>query len=157
MANLKVQLEGAEELEKALKRLPPRLRKKQLRTAIRRSVALIRDDIKQTAPIRDRGTASKARPKPGRLRRLIRIRPRRPKRGYLKVSLFYPVLRELGTRDDPKNAFYWRFVVNGTKHTPANDYIQRSVDKNFRRVLSKVITETNAGIRSELAKLKAAA
>lgn len=157
MAGLTVKLEGAEALGKALRRLPPKLRKKHLRTAIRRGVALIRDDIKRTAPVRPAGTGGKDRPKPGRLRRLVRIKARRPKRGYLKVSLFYPVMKELGTRNDPKNAFYWRFVVDGTRHSPANDYIQRSVDKNFRRVLSKVISETNSGVRSELAKLKAAA
>ncbi len=152
MAAVEVKLEGVEELEILLKQLPMKMRRKHLRTAIRRGVTLIRNDIKSTAPVRAAGTASKNRPKPGRLRRLVRIRPRRPRRGYIKISLFYPTGSGL---NDPKDAFYWRFVVDGTKHHPANDYITRSVDRNFRRVLTTVIRETNIGVRAELAKLKA--
>ncbi len=157
MAAVEVKLQGVEELEKLLDQLPPRLRKKHWRRAIRRGIALVRDDIKQTAPMREPGTAGKNRPKPGRLRRLVRIRPRRPKRGYLKISLFYPVLKELGTTNDPKNAFYWRFVVDGTRFMPANDFVKRSVDSKFTSVLATVIAETNAGVREEINKMKASA
>lgn len=154
MAALTVKLEGVDELQRALKRLPVSLRKKHLRRATRQGIALIRNDIKATAPQRPSSPRFKDRPKPGRLKRLIRILPRRPRRGYLKISLFYPVLRELGTTNDPKNAFYWRFVEFGTKHQPANPFVQRAADRNFRRVLTKVIAETNRGVRGELAKLR---
>lgn len=157
MPAVEIRLQGVEELEKLLNQLTPALRRKHWRRAIRRGISLVRDDIKQTAPVREPGTASKKRPKPGRLRRLVKIRPRRPKRGYLKISLFYPVLKELGTTNDPKNAFYWRFVVDGTRFMPANDFIRRSVDSKFNAVLIKVIAETNAGVREEIQKMKAAA
>jgi hypothetical protein len=80
------------------------------------------------------------------------VRGRRGKRGYLKVSLQYPTV---GKSDDPKNAFYWRFVVDGFRHTsgktiPGNDYIQRAVDQRFLAVLATVIRETDAGVRESL-------
>ncbi len=159
MAAVTLKLEGAEELEKLLKRVPATVGKKHMRRAIRQSIVLVRNTIKATAPIRSaaskRGVRRGQRQvKPGRLRRLVRVKARRGKRGYLKVSLQYPTE---GKSDNPKNAFYWRFVVDGFVHTngtfiPGNDYIQRAVDINFRGVLAHVIRETNAGVRAELAK-----
>ena len=155
-AAIEAKLDGVKEIQKMLKRLPASVSKKHMRRATRQGIALIRDHIKANAPVRvnENKTYRKGRkrPKPGRLRRLIRIRQRRGKRGYLKVSLFYPTPE--GTEgNNPKNAFYWRFVEFGTKFISANPFIQRAVDRNFQSVVRKVITETNKGLREELAKL----
>jgi HK97 gp10 family phage protein len=152
---VEMHVEGFKEIEKMMRRLPASVSKKHARRATRQGIALVRDHIKQNAPIRDKADKTyrdgRKRPKPGRLRRLVRIRSRRGKRGYLKFSLFYPVPE--GTQgDNPKNAFYWRFVEFGTKYIPANPFIQRAVDRNFPRIVRKVITETNKGLREELAK-----
>ena len=111
MAALEVKLEGAEELERLLRQLPVRMRKKHLRRAIRRGIVLVRDQIKTTAPV----GVGPGKVRHGRLRRLVRIKARRGKRGYLKVSLIYPTE---GAEGDPKNAFFWRFVEFGTKFKP---------------------------------------
>ena len=154
MAAVEVKIQGAEELEKMLLALPKRLRVKHLRRAIRRGISLTRDDIKANAPVRSTGDVAyrkgARRPKPGRLRRLVRIKARRGKRGYLKVSLFYPVE---GAGNNPKNAFYHRFVRDGTRNMRGNDYVMRSADTTFPRVVAIVIAETNTGVREELAKL----
>jgi HK97 gp10 family phage protein len=153
----RMKLEGVDELQKAMKLLPPSVAKKHMRRAIRRGIVLVRDHIKSNAPIRSaaskRGVRRKQKAvKPGRLRRLVRVKSRRGKRGYLKVSLIYPTE---GTSDNPKNAFYWRFVVDGFRHTsgviiPGNDYIQRAVDQRFTTIVRQVITETNQGVKEAL-------
>lgn len=158
-AAVELKIEGADELLKMLKRVPANVGKKHMRRAIRQGITLVRQTIKATAPVRSsagqRGVRrGQTQSRPGRLRRLVRVRARRGKRGYLKVSLFYPTE---GTSDNPKNAFYWRFVEFGTINQPANPYIQRAVDINFQAILAQVIRETNAGIREELNKLKAKA
>lgn len=159
-ANIELKLEGADEVIKMLKQVPATVGKKHMRRAIRQGIVLVRTTIKATAPQRSTTGAKRGvrkgqkQTRPGRLRRLVRVRARRGKRGYLKVSLFYPTE---GTSDNPKNAFYWRFVEFGTINQPANPYIQRAVDINFQGILRHVINETNKGLREEINKLKAAA
>jgi HK97 gp10 family phage protein len=149
----KIELTGFEELDRAFKVIPPKLRRKALRTAMRRGIVLIRDEVKQTAPIRQSTKVIKyqdgVRPKPGRLRRLVRVKPRRPKRGYMKVSLLYPTQ---GAGNDPKNAFYWRFIEFGTRHFPARAYIRRATSKNFGKVVQTINRETLQLIITELRK-----
>ncbi len=156
-AGIGIKIEGVDEVRKLMKRLPASVSKKHMRRAIRQGIALVRNHIKANAPVRTTENKTyrkgRKRPRPGRLRRLIRIRPRRGKRGYMKVSLFYPV-PEGSEGNDPKNAFYWRFVEFGTKRITANPFIQRAVDRNFSGVVRKVINETNRGLREELAKVK---
>ena len=161
----KVELKGIQaidDLNKLLEQLTPKLRKKVLRRAVRRSIAITRDDIKATAPIRQSGRViayrkGERRPKPGRLRRLVRIKARRGKRTYLKVSLFYPTE---GAGNDPKNAFYWRFINDGFVNKwsgewiPGTHYVIKSVDRTFNRVIRVMTGETRAGIAAELRALR---
>ena len=155
----KVELKGIQaidDLNKLLEQLTPKLRKKTLRRAVRKAIVVTRDDIKATAPIRQSHKVVKYRkgidrPKPGRLRRLVRVKARRGKRTYLKVSLFYPTE---GAGNDPKNAFYWRFLEDGTKHMPAQPYILPAVDRTFNRVIRVMTGETRAGIAAELRALR---
>lgn len=154
----RMKLEGVEELQKAMRLLPPSVGKKHMRRAIRRGIVLVRDTIKATAPIRSaaskRGVRRKQKAvKPGRLRRLVRVKARRGKRGYLKVSLLYPTE---GTSDNPKNAFYHRFVRDGFRHTSGviiagNDYVQKAVDQKFITIVQTVIREANQGVKEALA------
>ena len=153
-AAVELKLEGAAALRELLKQLPPAVGKKHMRRAIRQGIALVRNEIKTTAPVRtkvkQRGKGA-TRARPGRLRRLVRIKARRGKRGYLKVSLLYPTE---GDANNPKNAFYWRFVEEGTRFMPGVHYIQRAADSNFQAIVRKVITETSNGVREEIAKAR---
>lgn len=154
----RVKLEGVEELQSAFKRLPPAVAKKHMRTAIRRGIVLVRTEIKAIAPIRAAQSKRGVRrgqkaAKPGRLRRLVRVKSRRGKRGYLKISLQYPTE---GTSDNPKNAFYHRFVRDGFRHTSGviisgNDFVQKAVDQKFLQIVSTVIREANIGAKEALA------
>ena len=148
MADFRMELKGAEELRRAMEKLGPQLTKKHLRRAIRQGISLVRDTIKLTAPQRE---PDGMKPRPGRLSRLVRVKPRRGKRGYLKVSLIYPTE---GEPDDAKNASHWRFIEFGTRHVVANPYITRAAISNFRRILRHVIRETDRGIKVELDKLR---
>ena len=154
--DIQVKIDGADELIRLLKQVPRTVGTKHMRRAIRQGIVKIRQTIKATAPIRSRAESRGVRrgqkqSKPGRLRRLVRVKGRRGKRGYLKVSLIYPTI---GDSDNPKNAFYWRFVEEGTRNMQKNPYIQRAADINFRAILRHVIRETNRGIRAEMAKSK---
>ena len=156
MAAVALRLEGADEVVKMLKLLPPSVGKKHMRRAIRQGIVLVRTTIKATAPQRSAAGSRGVRKgqkqtRPGRLRRLVRVKARRGKRGYLKVSLQYPTE---GASDNPKNAFYWRFVEFGTRFHPANPYIQRAVDINFQGIIRHVINETNKGLREEVNKVR---
>lgn len=149
-----VKLDGAAQLIKLMKQAPRSVGKKHMRRAIRQGIVKIRQTIKATAPIRSRAESRGVRrgqkqTKPGKLRRLVRVKGRRGKRGYLKVSLIYPTI---GDSDNPKNAFYWRFVEEGTRHMQKNPYIQRAADINFRAILRFVIREANRGISAEMAR-----
>ncbi len=129
-------------LSNAFEKLPRNVRKKTLRRTTRQGASVIRDDIKKTAPVR---TPDGKKPRPGRLRRLIRVKPRRGGRTWLKVSLIYP----RGTsRDDPKAAFYWRFLEFGTKKMQAKRYIFKSGRRNFKRVLGRMAK----GVEDQVAK-----
>jgi len=146
-----VKLRGFDDVERLLKQLEPKMRSKHLRRGVRQAISVVRDDIKRTAPIRSSPPLIQKRgekpPKPGRLRRLVRVRARRGKRGYLKVSLIYPTSEN---PNDNKNAAHWRFVEFGTKHVRANPYIFRSVKRQFRRVLRKLTDSIRVGVREEI-------
>ncbi len=152
---LEVKLKGFDSVERLLNQLPVKMRNKHLRRATNQAIAVVRNDIKSTAPVRGGDSRSyrrgQKRPKPGRLRRLVRSKARRGKKGYLKASLFYPT--PVGTSgNDPKNAFYWRFVEFGTKHMPARHFIDRSVKRTFKRVLRKYVDNVRVGVREEIRK-----
>lgn len=148
------EIKGMDELNRLLEEIGPRLRNKHLRNGVSKAIRVTRDDIKATAPIRDTGQRTyrkgATRPKPGRLRRLVRVKLRRVKRTYVKAQLFYPTE---GEGNDPKNAFYWRFLEDGTKNMPPHPFILPAVDRTFNRVVRVMTGETSAGIRAEIKKL----
>jgi HK97 gp10 family phage protein len=132
-------VEGLGDVQRLLKQLPPRMRSKHVRKATRQAIALVRNDIKARAPVGELG----------RLVKLVRIRPRRGKRGYQKASLEY---RTEGSAGDPKNAFFWRFLEFGTKHIPAQPFVFPAADRQFKRVVRKVQDAVRVGVREEVRK-----
>ena len=155
MSAVTLELEGAKELERVLKRLPLNVQKKHLRRAVRQGAALVRNEARAAAPKRS-----------GKLRKNIRSKGRRGKRFYVAASVFVnvaertPQKREISGRfmssggdadaEDPKDAFYWRFLEFGTKRMSAQPFIRPAADRMFRRVVDHVVSETDRGVRSEI-------
>ena len=140
-----MELKGFDDVERLMKQLPIKMRRKHLRRATNQSIRIVRDEIKKRAP-RDTG----------RLKRNIKSRGRRGKRGYLKASIFIQSGGRTGGgakgafRTDKNDAFYWIFLERGTKHIKARGFIRKSVDRKFRPVLRKFVDVVRAGVREEI-------
>ncbi len=151
MAELDLRTVNVGNLDHLLRTLPRKMTNKHVRRATRQGAAMVRDRIKQIAPVRDRRNLGyrkgNRRPPPGRLRRLVRSKGRRGKRTYTKASVFYPTE---GAGHDRKNAFYWRFVNFGTRHMPPQPYIDVAAAQMFRPVVRHTVKEVNTGIRVEM-------
>lgn len=161
---VEMQLRNLGNLQEVLRQLPTRVASKHVRQGAVEGIRLIRDHIKRTAPVRGGDSAYTGiknrnritvlkRPPPGRLRRLVKARTRRGKRGYQKASLFYPTE---GTARDPNNAFYWRFVQDGTKYIAPQPFVTAAADAQFKPAVNKVIRRINTGVREEMAKARKA-
>lgn len=151
-----VQLEGVDELIKFMKKAGPKLNGKHLRRATRQGAAMLRNEIRARAPSRT-----------GRLMKNVVSLGRRSKRTYVKASVTVRVAqasqkrsvtgrfkRGNRGRDDPKDAFYWRFLEYGTKNMPAQPFIRPAAEAMFPKITRHVIQETNRGLREELQKAK---
>ena len=127
--------------------MPKKIRTKHLRLANAQSAVFVREAVKRNAPVLS-----------GRLRRNIKSKRRRGKQTYVKSSVF---IQTHGTKYDPKNAFYWRFVERG--HTdrggrmiPGTFFILRAAISQFRRVVTYQTIQVRRGIAAEIRKLRKA-
>ena len=149
---VEMQLTNLGNLQQVLDTVPRKVKNKHVRQATLEGAKQVRDYIKLTAPVRDGSSTAyrkgSKRPPPGRLRRLVRARRRRGKRTYEKSVVFYPTE---GPGNDPKNAFYWRFVEFGTRHMAPIPFVSVAADTMFRPVVNTVIRRINTGIRNEMA------
>jgi len=151
MADVELQLRNLGNLQDVLKKVPRKVANKHVRQATVEGARRVRDYIKVTAPVRDGSVTAyrkkQQRPPPGRLRRLVKAKTRRGKRGYQKASVYYPTA---GAGNDPKNAFYWRFLEFGTKHMPPIPFVSVAADTMFRPVVNHIIKRINTGVRAEM-------
>jgi len=152
---MSMNLTGADGLQRMFKTISPRITGKNLRRAVNQGAAIVGKDVRRRAP-----RAS------GRLRKNIKWKRRRGKRTYAKSSVYIQVGErsqqhdistgefmasgDPGFRDDPKDAFYWRFIERGTKYMAARPFIRPAVTSKFREVVNHVLHETNRGIRLEV-------
>lgn len=97
---VQVRLTGLEEIERDLKRLNDDLQKKALRSGVRSISTAVKNEAQARAPVDDGNL------KQNIVSRFWRSRDRRHQ--------FYAIrVRTKGKRDDPQNAYYWRFVEEG--------------------------------------------
>ena len=119
-------LHGVTQVKREMRSLTPRMQKNILNGATAAIARKVRDEAKQNAP-REFGT----------LEDNIIAKRRRGKRGLSRSSV---IVREENGRDDPHNAFYWRFqefgyfARDGSTWIPGTAFITRAYDSLRGRV-----------------------
>lgn len=152
---VEMSLENLGNLQEVLRIVPRKVANKHVRQATVEGARKVRDFIKRTAPVRDGSSTAyrkgSKRPPPGRLRKLVKAKTRRGKRGYQKASVFYPTE---GKGNDPKNAFYWRYLEFGTRHMAPIPFVSVAADTMFRPTVNHIIKRINTGVRAEMSAAK---
>lgn len=143
MVDTRMDILGLRELQHDFERLSRSLQRKVAREAAMAGVRVARDAARAAAP-KDTG----------RLERNIIARSVRQSEtpGGATAGVAVRGINNSGTSDrsmktdDPKNAFYWRFVELGTSTAAANPFIRRSWDGSLREIEGAVQTRLAAGI-----------
>lgn len=136
-----IKLIGLEEVKREMGQLEPRLQKNALAGAVRKVAAEVRDEARGNVPVAS-----------GRLRKNIMSRSRRARRHTMRASV---IVRSEGSRDDNKNAFYWRFVEFGHvdragNHIPGRHFISRAYESIRDRVDQIMTTYLRARVEKAL-------
>lgn len=150
----KTHVEGLEELRRALLELPKVAQGRALRTALRAGGREIEKEARARAP---KGTT-------GRLARNIRTKTVRHPRGRTLAGRLVVAtgdtgahvtvgVRTRGKRDDPRNAFYWRFVEFGTSKMSARPFLRPAFDTKKKSVVDVVAQRLMKRIHAEARKL----
>ena len=115
-------IKGLDELKKALRALPDKLRRQALRNALAAGGRVVRDEAKALAPVLQKPIVRKATGKtlrkPGTLRDAIRVRTSKQARKAGNVGVFVnvqPPTKKSGKRgaDSPDDPYYWRWLEFG--------------------------------------------
>lgn len=146
MAN-EVRVEGLRELRANLLKLADRTQRNVLNRAVNAGARVIRDEAKMRAPV-DTGrleeniiTAKRRSPK-GQSTYVVAVRGITPK-GNSDNTL---------KTDDPKNAYYSRFVEFGTSKMSAQPFMAPAFEMKKHDALAVIGFELGSGIEKEAAK-----
>lgn len=144
----RVELKGVDELARALKDLPEKIRRRAVRRALVIAARIIRDDAKARAPVlqiptpyRNRGTvkrrisvrASKFDRRRGDEGVFINVRPIR---GSAQIKRF----GKAGAKN-PNDPFYWRFLEFGTKFMQARPFLGPAARSKGEEAIRKFMAE----------------
>lgn len=134
-----LEITGLKEVKRSLYRYGDRMGDRVIKAAMVEGAEIFKKQAKAYAP-----------KKTGRLRRNI---IRRVSKIYTRrkngVIGYYITLRTKGKADNPKNAFYGRFVHDGTKYIRSNPFIRKA----FEQQKINVIRTTDRLIRKGAARL----
>ena len=132
-----VKLTGLDELDRAVKKLPQRLQRRVLNTALRASGRVIQKRAKSLAPV-----------KSGVLRRSIVVRTGKARKG--SATVFVTTTKGKGEKND---AWYAHLVEFGTKLVRARPFLRPAFDETQKEQLDAIGQTLAAGIIKETAKL----
>lgn len=155
-----VTVENVDHVLTLIEKMPRRISRKHLRRATNQSAALLRKELRATAPKES-----------GKLRKNIISKGRKAGRTYTKATVYVRAAERTQGREyggqfmatgntagraalDPKDSFYWRFVEYGTKYQPAQHFIRDAGKKMLDPVTRHIFAETERGIIEELRKAK---
>lgn len=136
-----IEFEGFKELERALNRLPDKVKGRVMQRSVTGAIRLGRKEIKASAPRGEkRSAASEAY---GQLYKNIKVgraRTREPntKSAYVSTG----------------KAFWGFFLEYGTRYIPANPWFSRAFERSTSAMLSELKKRVGAGIDKEFNKLK---
>lgn len=155
MAEIKVELRGADQLRDALLQLPDQLRRRVLRKAVRSAGNAIAKAARSMAKP-DLKKATKYR-KPGTVRRAISVRTSKVDRRSGDVGVFVNVrpigrsvarVAKLGkmSAKNPNDPFYWRFLEFGTKKMSKRPFLKPAAERVGEAAIDQVVRVAAAEI-----------
>jgi len=149
MRGAKTEIKGLQEMLATFKALPAEFRGRPVQTALRRATKIAQEDAIARAPQDD-----------GRLKENIKLRrvseKNRTREDGDEAYEVYVRRSPRKKRDDPSNAWYWRFVEFGTQHQAAQPFLRPAIENNqgamrveytdtFKRLLDRAVNRARKG------------
>lgn len=148
MIDMNLNFSGLENIAKDLDALSRAESNRVLRNATRAGAAVIRQEVIATASEDS-----------GKMKRNVVILTQKSRRGEISSGVHIrgvnPDTGGSDTRmaaDDPKNAYYWRFVELGTSKMPAIPFVRPAYDAKEESAAQAVIDRANQAIDEALSK-----
>ena len=146
-----VQLQGVDELKRALEQVPDKLKKKGLLKALRLAGNVVRDAARVAAPILQTTTPYR---KKGTVRRAIAVRTSKFARKRGDIGVFVGVRPLRGARTNrlgaagaknPNDPYYWHFVEFGTNKMARRPFLSVGARK-LEQAASVFMREATAAV-----------
>lgn len=132
--DIQVKVSGIEDVKKALRDLPVKLRKRALLNALRAGGRVFRDEARRltpvaAVPVRRKGAVIR---QPGTVRKAITVRTSKVARRKGDLGVYVNVRPAKGGQRgkySPTDPFYWRWLEFGARGKPGVQMLQRAVTK----------------------------
>lgn len=132
---LKVNAAELAKLQQRLQAITEKVAKRALRTAARRAMLPVRDEVRANAPFDPDGGDDI------HIRSNVAVSSR-----YRNGDLLVRVGIRGGARKNPDTPYYWRMVEFGTKHIPARPFMAPALESNAEDVLATLTEELNRAL-----------
>jgi HK97 gp10 family phage protein len=139
--SIDISMLGDRELEKTLARLPDVAQKRVVRKAFTKGGRVVLAAVKRHTPV-----------KTGALKKGIKSRAGKARRGAVVRSVMLPYREELGIPADAKH-YYPAAVEYGHGNVPPHSFLRKGYDEVEEQVFSLVKREIGDGIQREFLKL----
>jgi HK97 gp10 family phage protein len=135
-ASLRLRLFGVKELDRALKGLEPKVRRKVISRAIRTALKVVKAAVEAAAPVGESGN----------LRRSVVVRAvKGRKRGVIALEV------RIGEGNFKGKTYYAAFIEFGTKDIPAHGFMRKAFDETKDQARIIAMNEILAGVKREAA------
>ena len=154
-----VQVQGLDQLAKALRELPQRVARNGMRAAVYAGAKVIRDEAKLQAPVAT-GDLGANQPPPGTLKRSVIMKQIPELSGAQKQTFFVTVrhgkkYRKQGKKGNlSQDAWYWRFVEFGTVKMSARPFLRPAFDMKKHEAVTAIKTRLAQRIEQAAQELK---
>ena len=154
-----VQVQGLDQLAKAVRELPQRVARNGLRAAGYAGAKVIRDEAKLQAPVAT-GDLGPNQPPPGTLKRSVIMKQIPELSGAQKQTFFVTVrhgkkYRKQGKKGNlSQDAWYWRFVEFGTVKMSARPFLRPAFDMKKHEAVTAIKTRLAQRIEQAAQELK---
>lgn len=160
MANSElINVQGLDQLARALKELPKRVARNTLRSAVYAGASVIRDEARLKAPVAIASLGSN-QPPPGTLKRSV-IMKQIPELSSVERQTFFVTVRhgkkyrkqgKKGTLS--QDAWYWRFVEFGTVKLAARPFLRPAFESKKHQALTAIKDRLSERIEQAVQELR---